>query len=613
MKTVKLPSGSVPQPISDVAVPGAVSTAPHVQSAQARVVVAGDVGSGRMPGLDARAEVQGPAGGGLISQIQARIKGADKAYSMPPAELTQLLVGEIKAAFAFAETLSPAVTAFGGARVKPDHAFFEVGERWGEAIFLTNLFAADPKLGLQAIASGAFSIPASTAVQAVALGASVGAGGCHALGPLLGAVGGAGSPEAVASALHWLESQAVDPKAKAVQSSVIRSGAGPGMMEAVAIGYIDARKKLQAELPEVPAALLADLQTQGSRILLPFEQETSPFIEKIHNFVHFLPRRLALTEQSAGFVVFPGGFGTLNEVFEVWRAKRPVVFESSTFFGPMVSAIEEGWKKRGLADDALLSLASVHDGVDAGLPALIAHAQKAPEVPAPSAARAEEMAADLIRGMTTLTQLPAAVTFFGGRSLQADDVAVATAGRIAGRLAKGGAPIRLGGDGALMTKVAGAVKAADAKAEVQAILRQHDGLDPKAVAKQVAVHETVGSDAVHKVLLYENTDAFVVLPGGVGTFDELWEIACLMQTGKTPKRPIVLVDDTFWAPILDAMHAAMAAGDQKTIAPDDMRLFTVVKTSGPLTAADASKPYAIKDEASATALVRQARIDRENT
>lgn len=601
MKT-KVISGPAPSLVSAPLPSGAPQPAP------AAAAPLSSAGAGRMPGLSARADVPK---GGLASQIQARIKGAEKAYSMPPAELTELLVGEIRAAFDFAATLRSAVTAFGGARVKPDHAFFEVGKRWGEGLFLTNVFAAAPEVGLAAIASGEFSAPASKAVQAVALGATVGSVGPTAVGTMLGAVGGAGSPEALAAALHLAAAQ--DTRSLAVLSSVIRSGAGPGMMEAVAIGYIEARKKLEALFPDLPKALTTELETQGSRILLPFEQETSPFIEKLHNFVHFLPRRLALTEQSAGFVVFPGGFGTLNEVFEVWRADRPVVFESTPFFGPILAALESGWKARGLVSDAQLGLVSVHDGVDEGLPALVQTATRAPEVAAPTADRAEEMASDLIRGMTTLSALPPSVTFFGGRTLAADDVAVQVAGRVAGRLAKGGAALRLGGDGALMTRVASSAKAADPKAEVQAILRQHDDLDPKAISRHVAVHETVSSDAVHKVLLYENTDAFVVLPGGVGTFDELWEIACLMQTGKTPKRPIVLVDDTFWTPILDAMYAAMAAGDQKTIAPEDMRLFTVIKTSGAPTAADAAKPYTVTDEAGAVEQLRQARAERENS
>jgi len=566
-------------------------------------------GAIRMGGLEAKVEAS-DAKLGQASQLQAR-KGAEKAYSMPPAELTNLLVDEILRAFDFAGTLKNAITAFGGARVAPDHPFFEVGKQWGEAVFLTNLFAASPEMGLKAIASGQFSTQASTAVQSVMTGMGVGTHGAVAFGQMLGAIGGAGTPDSMAAAMHMLDASAPDSRGKKLQQAAIRSGAGPGMMEAVAVGYVDARNQFEKLFPDAPKTLIEDLKTQGSRILLPFEQETSPFIEKLQNFVHFLPRRLALTEQTDAFVTFPGGFGTLNEVFEVWRAKRPVNFESTKFWQPMLDAVEKGWASRGLSSPELMSLVSVHDGVGEGLPALFKTAAQSEEAPAPSKERAETMATDLIRGMTTLTALPTAVTFFGGRDLQADDPAIKVAERISGKLAKAGAPIRVGGSGTMLAAVASAAVKADKKAEVQGILRDGPGFDPQVVDKHIAVAETVSSDAVHKVLLYENTDAFVVLPGSVGTFDELWEIACLMQTGKTPKRPIVLVDDGFWTPILDAMYAAMALGDSKTISMDDMKLFTVVKSSGPTTPADADKPYAVMDEASAIARIRMHRAERE--
>ena len=75
MKTVKVTGGVVPQQALDagaasrILVPG--DPAAQLQSPSSRIVVADGVGAGRMPGLDARAETQGPAGGGLISQIQA--------------------------------------------------------------------------------------------------------------------------------------------------------------------------------------------------------------------------------------------------------------------------------------------------------------------------------------------------------------------------------------------------------------------------------------------------------------------------------------------------------------------------------------------------------------
>lgn len=80
------------------------------------------------------------------------------------------------------------------------------------------------------------------------------------------AVGGLPNQLAAATAL----AQARDKTgAERVQRTVIRSGAGPGIMEAVAVGYVDARTKLQELLPDIPKSILAELETQGSRIVLP--------------------------------------------------------------------------------------------------------------------------------------------------------------------------------------------------------------------------------------------------------------------------------------------------------------------------------------------------------
>lgn len=555
--------------------------------------LAARAGDGKATGALARARAEAPK----ASQVA-------KTYSMAPDALVALLSGEIEKAFAFAETLAPAITAFGGARVKPDSAAFEVGKRWGEAILLANLHAHAPELAAQALLSGAFTERATKAAAQVALGVSAGSADPALLGAMLGAVGAAASPEgqAIAAQLATLAASRSDD-VRAAQAAVIRSGAGPGMMEAVAIGYVEARKKLESVLGPLPPDVAKNLETQGSRILLPFEQETSPFIEKLENFVHFLPRRLALTERASGFVVFPGGFGTLNEVFEVMRAGRPVLFEDSKFYGETIDALKAAWSARGLVSPELLALFDVADGVDEGLPKLVATTVGAALQAEPSKARADEMSADLVRGMKTLAELPTAVTVFGGSALAADDVAVKVAERLSERLARSKVDVRAGGDGAVLDAVSRGVKRGDADGVVQAVLLDRGQSGLEAARAKAEVFEVVHSAPVHKVLLYENTDAFVVLPGGVGTFDELWEIACLMQTGKTPKRPIVLVDDTFWTPILDAMHRAMALGADKTIAADDMQMFTVVKTSpGPVP--EGERPYTITDEGGALARIR---------
>lgn len=77
---------------------------------------------------------------------------------------------------------------------------------------------------------------------------------------------------------------------------------------------------------------------------------------------------------------------------------------------------------------------------------------------------------------------------------------------------------------------------------------------------------------VRKVMFVKYSQAFVVMPGGFGTMDELFEALTLMQTEKIKKQPIVLYDSSFWSGLLDWFQSVMAERYQ-TISPDDHKLF----------------------------------------
>jgi uncharacterized protein (TIGR00730 family) len=77
---------------------------------------------------------------------------------------------------------------------------------------------------------------------------------------------------------------------------------------------------------------------------------------------------------------------------------------------------------------------------------------------------------------------------------------------------------------------------------------------------------------VRKVLLFKYSYAFVALPGGVGTLDEIFEAFTLVQTRKIDRFPIVLMDVAYWSPLLALLHQLVAAG---AIAAEDMNLLFV--------------------------------------
>jgi uncharacterized protein (TIGR00730 family) len=76
-----------------------------------------------------------------------------------------------------------------------------------------------------------------------------------------------------------------------------------------------------------------------------------------------------------------------------------------------------------------------------------------------------------------------------------------------------------------------------------------------------------------KVMFVKYASAYVVLPGGFGTLDELAEILTLVQTGKTRRIPIILVNGGFWRGLLDWMRDSMCG--EGTISPEDLDLVEI--------------------------------------
>ena len=113
----------------------------------------------------------------------------------------------------------------------------------------------------------------------------------------------------------------------------IVSGGGPGIMEASNKG-----------------AQLGGAKSVGLNIDLPFEQESNDFIDKAHNldFDYFFVRKVMFTKYSQGFIMMPGGFGTMDEFFEVATLIQtrkmlevPLVLVGSTYWKGLLLWMKE--------------------------------------------------------------------------------------------------------------------------------------------------------------------------------------------------------------------------------------------------------------------------------
>ena len=83
---------------------------------------------------------------------------------------------------------------------------------------------------------------------------------------------------------------------------------------------------------------------------------------------------------------------------------------------------------------------------------------------------------------------------------------------------------------------------------------------------------------VRKVIFVKYSQGFVILPGGLGTLDELFEALTLIQTKKINKRPVVLIGHTYWDGLISWIKSAMLE-QEANISPEDLDLFKVVDTA----------------------------------
>ncbi|HEY1007275.1 MAG TPA: TIGR00730 family Rossman fold protein [Sphingobacteriaceae bacterium] len=83
---------------------------------------------------------------------------------------------------------------------------------------------------------------------------------------------------------------------------------------------------------------------------------------------------------------------------------------------------------------------------------------------------------------------------------------------------------------------------------------------------------------VRKVMFMKYSQGFIVLPGGFGTMDEMFEALTLIQTGKIARFPIVLVGTDYWKGLIDWVKAIMLE-TEKNINAEDLNLFRLVDTA----------------------------------
>lgn len=169
-----------------------------------------------------------------------------------------------------------------------------------------------------------------------------------------------------------------------------------------------------------------------------------------------------------------------------------------------------------------------------------------------------------------LAKYPRTVTVFGSARLPQDHEVCKQAFAVSWALSKHGYAIVTGGGGGAMEAANhGAMKAGGPSIGFNIHLPMEQNLNEYTTDSYQFEH-FFG----RKVTMTLDANGYVFCGGGFGTFDELFEVMTLVQTGIVPKVPIILLGEKFWRPMIDAIEKTMA-DEFKTIDQDDKNLYII--------------------------------------
>ena len=178
--------------------------------------------------------------------------------------------------------------------------------------------------------------------------------------------------------------------------------------------------------------------------------------------------------------------------------------------------------------------------------------------------------AEFVEGTERLDTIQPAVSIFGSARTTSDSPHYQLAEQIAKQLSDAGFSVISGGGPGIMeaaNKGAYYGKSPSIGLNIQLPHEQHRNAYQD-------ISQTFRHFFARKYMFVKFATAYVVLPGGFGTLDELMEALTLVQTGKTRKMPIILVYSQFWQGLLDWFRNTLIA--EGLISPEDMELIQVI-------------------------------------
>ena len=183
--------------------------------------------------------------------------------------------------------------------------------------------------------------------------------------------------------------------------------------------------------------------------------------------------------------------------------------------------------------------------------------------------RLQRIQAEFVEGFSVLAEIPRAVTVFGSARTKPGHPDYATGMALGGALARAGyAVITGGGPGIMEAANRGCSEAGGLSVGLGIELPFEQGLNP-----WVDLGVGFRYFFARKTMFVKYAQAFVCLPGGFGTLDELFEALVLVQTGKVTRFPVVLLGSAYWGGLVDWLRTS--ALEHGVISPPDVELITV--------------------------------------
>lgn len=184
-----------------------------------------------------------------------------------------------------------------------------------------------------------------------------------------------------------------------------------------------------------------------------------------------------------------------------------------------------------------------------------------------------QIMAEFVEGFDVMPQVFPAVTIFGSSQIKAQSAVYKTTVEVSRLLVENGFNVISGGGPGVMEAANKGATQAGGKS-----VGLHINLPSEQEANEYAnVRLNFNYFFIRKVMFVKYAVAYIIMPGGFGTLDELFEALTLIQTKRIRSFPVILMDSKFWNGLLDWLSNTLIK--KKTLSKSDLEVFNVVDTA----------------------------------